>query len=81
MDHASRTGVRFKSQHKSNNACPVNIFGGALNVQFSARKVDIYDNQYSMLLCMTTQSSLLERISDIGSLKLMEQPSGPLDMV
>ena len=29
---------------------------------------------------MTTQSSLLERISDIGSLQLMQQPGGQLDM-
>ena len=50
------------------------------NVQFPARIVDIYDNQYGMLV-MTTQSSLLERIIDIGSLQLMQQPSEPLDMV
>ena len=28
VDHASRTGVRFKL-NKSNNACPRNLFGGA----------------------------------------------------
>ena len=53
---------------------------GLKNVQFPARIVVIYDNQYSMLV-MATQSSLLERISDIGSLQLMQQPGGPLDMV
>ena len=53
---------------------------GLKNVQFPARIVDIYDNQYGMLV-MTTQSSLLERIIDIGSLQLMQQPSEPLDMV
>ena len=53
---------------------------GLKNVQFPARIVDIYDNQYGMLV-MTTQSSLLERIIDIGSLQLMQQPSGTLDMV
>ena len=57
-----------------------NFSAGLENVQFPARIVDNYDKQHSMLL-LTTQSSLLERISDISSLQLMQQPSGPLDMV